>query len=81
MIKIRKTDNGYMGIGPRIKKLRVTMDMTQAELSFHTFIAPSVICHIEKGDIPIRENQMRALEKAFGLSMGELLQDEIEVKI
>jgi len=81
MIRVYKTGDGYMGIGSRIKKLRVIMDMTQAELSFRTFIAPSVICRIERGDIPIRENQMRALEKAFGLSTGELLQDEIEVKI
>jgi ribosome-binding protein aMBF1 (putative translation factor) len=81
MIRIYKTGGGYMGIGPRIKKLRVIMDMTQAELSDRTFIVPSVICRIERGDIPIRENQMRALEKAFGLSLGELLEEEIEVRI
>jgi transcriptional regulator with XRE-family HTH domain len=70
-----------MGIGPRIRKLRAIMDMTQAELSFHTFIASSAICRIERGDMPISENQLRAFEKAFGLSLGELLQEEIEVKI
>lgn len=81
MIKIRKTDNGYMGLGQRIKKLRVIMDMTQTELSLRTFVSPSAICHIERGEMPIKENQVRDFEKAFGLPIGELLQEEIEVKI
>ena len=81
MARVYKTDYGYMGLGQRIRKLRAIMDMTQHELSLQTYIPGFAICKIERGEIPVTEKRLKAFARVFGYEPGDLLQEEIEVKI
>jgi transcriptional regulator with XRE-family HTH domain len=68
-----------MPLKDRLRELRTDAKMTQQTLAMKAGLSVSVVAHIESGRIPDpRLSTLRALAKAMGVGIAELLEDEDE---
>jgi len=49
-----------------LKLTRVSQDLSQIDLQIKTNIPQSKISHAERGILPLKEGEMRKIEKALG---------------
>lgn len=66
-----------MSIGSNLKRLRTDREMSQAELAEMVNVTQSMIAQIERGTKALSLELGREISEVLGISINELLKDDI----
>jgi predicted transcriptional regulator/transcriptional regulator with XRE-family HTH domain len=69
-------DNRPLFLGPRIKRLRRELGLTQAAMAEDLAISPSYVALIERNQRPLTADLLLRLARSYKLDMSELAADE-----